>query len=230
MIMNTHVDHERRVMFGESAEAAQIRLEALVKQVEAMMSERVMEVFVAMRRDYRSVLGGAEETQGELLPKAQRLMRKEIMRIIDDIERVFTDVLNGNTVEENPDLGEEDVKNETKEFHSMDQFEDSSISDESFNSWMDEGTNTQLPASKQEPGLAEQLAASNAGKSHSSPATSNPIETISSPARPSPCPDPLDPQKGNPKARNLAAYYETEDENKYQPSSPSRESTPAFAS
>ena len=47
--MNAHVDHQRRVMFVESAEAAQQRLEALVKQVEAMMSERVMEVFVAMR-------------------------------------------------------------------------------------------------------------------------------------------------------------------------------------
>lgn len=192
MIMNTHVDHERRVMFGESAEAAQKRLEALVKQVEAMMSERVMEVFVAMRRDYRSVLGGAEETQGELLPKAQRLMRKEVIRILADVERMFTDVLDGNRGE-NSDIGREDVKSETKEAHSpMDEFETSSLSDECFNSWMDdEGTSlnntkpdAQVPASEEEIGLAEPLAAPSGGNSHSSPATGNPSGILSPTERP----------------------------------------------
>ena len=236
MIMNTHVEHERGVMFGESAEAAQKRLEALVKQVEAMMSERVMEVFVAMRRDYRSVLGGAEESQGELLPKAQRLMRKEIIRILEDIERMFTAVLDGK-VGENSDLGEEDVKKETGEVHStMDEFGDSSISDEAFNSWIDEGTslnktnpNTHVPASEEKIVLAEPSAASSASNSHPPRATSNAMGTLSPRVGPSPCPEPLHLQKGNSNARNLAAYYETEDENKYQPSSPSRDSTPAFA-
>lgn len=194
MIMNTHVDHERRVMFGESAEAAQKRLEALVRQVEAMMSERVMEVFVAMRRDYRSVLGGAEETQGELLPKAQRLMRKEVIRILADIERMFTDVLDGK-MGENSDLSREDVKSETKEAHSpMDEFENSSLSDECFNSGMDEGTclnntnpDAQVPASEEEIGLAEPLAAPSGGSSHSPPATGNPLGILSPPAWLSPC-------------------------------------------
>ena len=186
MIMNTHVDHERRVMFGESVEATQKRLEALVKQVEAMMSERVMEIFVAMRRDNRSVLGGAEETQGELLPKAQRLMRKEIKGILEGIERMFTDVLDGK-VGESSDFGEEDVKNETEEFHStMDEFGDSSISDEAFNSWMDEGTSlnktnpeAHVPMSGEEIGLAEPSAASSASNSHSPRATSNVMGTLS---------------------------------------------------
>lgn len=205
--MNAHVDHQRRIMFAESAEAAQKRLEALVKQVEAMMSERVMEVFVAMRRDYRSVLGGAEETQGELLPKAERLMRKELIRILEDIERMFTDVLDGK-VEENADLEEEYVKNEMS---SSDEFEDSSISDQVFNSWMDEGTSLNdkshdphVPASEEELGLAEPSVAFSANNT-------------------------IHPQKGKPDARNLAAYYETEDETKYQPSSHSRDSTPAYA-
>lgn len=180
--MNAHVDNQRRVMFVESAEAAQKRLEALVKQVEAMMSERVMEVFVAMRRDYRSVLGGAEETQGELLPKAERLMRRELIRILEDIERMFTDVLDGK-VGENADLGEDHVK---KEMSTSDEFENSSISDQAFISWMDEGTSlndrrspdAHVPASEEDLGL------------------------------------PPHPQKGNPDARNLAAYYESEEETK----------------
>lgn len=200
MIMNAHVDHQRRVMFVESAEAAQKRLEALVKQVEAMMSERVMEVFVAMRRDYRSVLGGAEETQGELLPKAERLMRKELIRILEDIERMFTDVLDGK-VEETADLGEKHVK---REMSTGDEFENSSIS------WMDEGTNLNdrsryphVPASEEDLGLAEPSVAFSANDSHSPPL--------------------------KPDARNLAAYYETEEETKSQPSSHSRDTTPAYA-
>lgn len=213
MIMNTHVDHERRVMFGESAEAAQKRLDALVKQVEAMMSERVVEVFVAMRRDYRSVLGGAEENQGDLLPKAQRLMRKDIIRILADIERMFTDVLDGK-MGENSDLGRKEVKSETKEVHSpMDEFEDSILSDECFNSWMDEDTSlnntnsdTQVPASEEEIGPAEPSVASNEGNSHSTPATGNSLGIVSPPAGPSPL------QKGNPTACNLAAYSEAEEE------------------
>lgn len=206
MIMNAHVDHQRRVMFVESAEGAQMRLEALVKQVEAMMSERVMEVFVAMRRDYRSVLGGAEESQGELLPKAERLMRKELIRILEDIERMFTDILDSK-VEETADLGEKHVK---REMSTSDEFENSSISDEAFMSWMDEGNNLNdrsryphVPASEEDLGLAEPSVAFSANDSHSPPL--------------------------KPDARNLAAYYETEEETKYQPSSHSRDSTPAYA-
>lgn len=229
--MNAHVDHQRRVMFVESAEAAQKRLEALVKQVEAMMSERVTEVFVAMRRDYRSVLGGAEETQGELLPKAERLMRKNLIRILEHIEQMFTDVLHGK-VEENADLEEKDVKNEMS---TIDEFEGSSMSDEVFNSWMDEGASSNdrdsdlhAPAPKEEPGLEEPPEALSANNSQSPTAPSNPLRTLSPPAEPSPCLGPLHVQKGNTDARNLAAYYETEDEIKYQPSSPSRDSTPAY--
>lgn len=205
-IMNAHVDHQRRVMFFESAEAAQKRLEALVKQVEAMMSERVMEVFFAMRRDYRSVLGGAEESQGELLPKAERLMRKEVIRILEDIERMFTDVLDGK-VGENADLGEGHVK---EEVWSSDEFENSSISDEASIFWMDEGTNSNdrsrdphVPASEGDLGLAEPSLALSANDCHSPPL--------------------------KPDARNLAAYYETEEETKYQPSSHSQDSTRAYA-
>lgn len=228
--MNAHVDHQRCVMFLESAEAAQKRLEALVKQVEAMMSERVMEVFFAMRRDYRSVLGGAEETHGDLLPKAKRLMRKDLMRTLDNIERMFTDVLDGK-VEENADL-KEDVKNEMS---TIDEFEDSSISDQAFKSWMDEGASLNdknpdlhVPALEEEPNLAEPSVAFSANNSHSLPALSNTLGTLSPSAEPSPCLETLHLQKGNPDARNLAAYYETEDENKYLPSSPSRGSTPAL--
>lgn len=244
--MNAHVDYQRGVMFAESAEAAQKRLEALVKQVEAMMSKRVMEVFVAMRRDYRSVLGGVEETQGELLPKAERLMRKELIRILGDIERIFTDVLDGK-VGESACL-EEEEEQVKKEMSSSDEFETSSISDKIFSSWMDEGTNLNdrspnphVPASSAEEDVcladAERSIAFSANDSHSRSAPPRDhLETQQSPPLAELSPPCLKVpshllQKDNADAprRNLATYYETEDETKYQPSShSSRDSTPAY--
>lgn len=93
--MNLHVDQERHVMFQESADEVQKRLKKLVQSVEETMSNRVDEVFIAMRRDYRSVLGGEEVAQGQVLPKAQRLMRKEVLRIIETVESLFQKVVDG---------------------------------------------------------------------------------------------------------------------------------------
>ena len=97
--MNAHVDQERHVMFQESADEVQKRLQMLVRSVEETMSNRVDEVFLAMRRDYRSVLGVGEDVQGQVLPKVQRLMRKEVMGIIEGVENIFTKVMDGEVDE-----------------------------------------------------------------------------------------------------------------------------------
>ena len=97
--MNAHVDQERHVMFQESGDEVRKRLQNLVRRVEESMSNRVDEVFLAMRRDYRSVLGGGEDVQNQVLPKAQRLMRKEVMRTIEGVESIFMKVMDGETDE-----------------------------------------------------------------------------------------------------------------------------------
>lgn len=141
--MYSHVDNERGVMFQESAEEAQERLEVLVKRAQEIMCERVDEVFRAMRRDYRSVLGGGEDTQGELLPKAQRLMRKEVMKVLEDIEGMFKDVLEGKREDIDQDhtgsSQAEAVKAEERDFE--DDFDDAARSDRLQDSWIDEATN-----------------------------------------------------------------------------------------
>lgn len=86
--MNAHVDQERHVMFQQSADEADRRLIKMVRDTGETMSDRMDEVFVAMRRDYRSVLGGGD-TQGEILPKSQRLLRKEVMTTLDGVEKLF---------------------------------------------------------------------------------------------------------------------------------------------
>lgn len=121
--MNAHVDQERRVMFQESADEVQNRLEALVRSVEETMSQRTDEVFLAMRGDYRSVLGGSENVDGEVLPKAQRIMRKEVMSIIEGVEKMFKKVIGSADEDEELTLNvkDEDVSDEEGGFPDDDQ-------------------------------------------------------------------------------------------------------------
>ena len=91
--MNSHVAQERHTMFQSSAENVKSRLSIMLKELEAFMNDKADEVYLAMRRDYNSVLGGGEVPQnGEILPKAQRLVRKEMMQIIDGVEKVFSKI------------------------------------------------------------------------------------------------------------------------------------------
>ena len=84
--MDSHIAQERHTMFQSSVDNVRNRLNAMVKDLESTMLDKVDEVFVMVRRDYNSVLGEGESPQaGELLPKTQRLVRKEIMRIIDGV-------------------------------------------------------------------------------------------------------------------------------------------------
>ena len=84
--MNSHIAEERHTMFQSSADNVRKRLNTMVKGVETSMHDKADEVFIMVRRDYNSVLGGGEIPQtGELLPKMQRLLRKEVMRIIDGV-------------------------------------------------------------------------------------------------------------------------------------------------
>ena len=86
--MHAHVEQERHVMFQQSADEAKRRLTEMVKAASMTMSDRIDEVFVAMRRDYRSVLGGGD-AEGEILPKSQRLLRKQVTTTLEGVEQLF---------------------------------------------------------------------------------------------------------------------------------------------
>lgn len=108
--MQAHVDQERHVMFQQSADEARHRLVEMVEQVSMTMSDRMDQVLFAMRRDYRAVLGGGE-TQGEILPKSQRLLRKQVMTTLDGVEQLFKKVLGQATDDDwNAEGGEKNLK------------------------------------------------------------------------------------------------------------------------
>ena len=111
-------------MFEASADKVKNSLEGLIKIVEEQLSEKTDEVFVSMRRDYRAVLGAGEVKEGEILPRPQRLCRKEIKGVIEGVQKVFEKVVNGE-LDENDSQTEDvgDGKNREGEDSDVDENE-----------------------------------------------------------------------------------------------------------
>ena len=100
ILMNDHVAQERHVMFQQSAENVREQLVDMVGEVEELMKDKADEVFVSIKRDYRVCLGGHDvQKDGEILPRMQRAVRKEVKRILDGAEEAFMIAL-GLKVEE----------------------------------------------------------------------------------------------------------------------------------
>ncbi|KAL8628455.1 hypothetical protein Q9189_005865 [Teloschistes chrysophthalmus] len=106
-IMTGHVDQNRHTMFRQSVDGVRQQLKKLTKDVEARMNDKTDEVFVAMQRDYRSVLGGGAP-EGQLLPKSERMLRKELLHIVEGVETIFRKVAAGEKVEDDEDEDDED--------------------------------------------------------------------------------------------------------------------------
>ena len=58
------------------------------------LDDKIDEVIIQIKRDYRSVLGGGDMSQvGEVLPRVQRQVRKEIKHMIEDVENMMRKVV-----------------------------------------------------------------------------------------------------------------------------------------
>ena len=107
--MNSHVAHHRLTMFQESADEVRRQLHLLVSEAEEALSEKIDEVFFQVKRDYRSVLGGGDQTkEGEILPKAQRQARKDTMRSIESVEKMMRRVVGLEVDEAEDDTASEE--------------------------------------------------------------------------------------------------------------------------
>jgi len=93
--MASHVDQERHTMFRYATEAVKQRLTQMCRAVEEQMSNKADEVFLQMRRDYMTTIGGAHLSQGDLMSKAERTMRKDVLSILDGADDQFKAVLKG---------------------------------------------------------------------------------------------------------------------------------------
>lgn len=89
------------------------------------MSDKTYEVFVHMARDYQSVVGGRgpkQQQQGIVLPRVQRLVRKEVRKLIGGTERRMKRAI-GVEVEDEDEEEIED-EDETEAEDGMDESEE----------------------------------------------------------------------------------------------------------
>lgn len=68
---------------------SETQLKDMVSSVEETLADKTDEVFMQIKRDYRAVLGGGDAPQGEVLPRVQRLVRKNIKKTIEGAERMM---------------------------------------------------------------------------------------------------------------------------------------------
>ncbi|KAL8889342.1 MAG: hypothetical protein Q9215_003371 [Flavoplaca cf. flavocitrina] len=108
--MSEHVEANQGSMFQASANEVRKQLKDMVSTVEETLADKTDEVFIQIKRDYRAVLGGGDVPQGEVIPRVQRLVRKDIRKTIDGVERSMKIAI-GLEVEEIPDdVQDEDEK------------------------------------------------------------------------------------------------------------------------
>ena len=88
--MREHIENSRNTMFASSCEKVQKRLKKLQSVVREQMENLSDEIFVAINRDYKSVLGGGDLKEGEVMPKWQRDMRRAILHVVNGAEQYFT--------------------------------------------------------------------------------------------------------------------------------------------
>lgn len=99
--MKERIRQASQSMFRESANEVKRQLTDLVHEVEETRADKIDEVFIQIQRDYRSVLGGSDASQGEVIPRVQGQVRKEIKQTIDGVERMMKQVI-GLEVEDTP--------------------------------------------------------------------------------------------------------------------------------
>ena len=158
--MASHVDQERHTMFRYATEAVKQRLTQMCRAVEEQMSNKADEVFLQMRRDYMTTIGGAQLSQGDLMSKAERTMRKDVLSILDDADGQFKAVLKGEVEVvkeeeadhdseqqgENNDNDDSDANSNVKE-EEMPHAESSSAAASLHNSFHDEVSETRARSS-----------------------------------------------------------------------------------
>ena len=92
--MSGHIDCAKNSMFKKSTEEIRKRLSRMLSSVEETISNRTEEVFALIRRDYMAVLGGDPLTQGEFMPKQERMLRNGAKDIIKGYDHVWDELAN----------------------------------------------------------------------------------------------------------------------------------------
>ncbi|KAL8789297.1 MAG: hypothetical protein Q9213_001220 [Squamulea squamosa] len=115
--MTHHIEANRNIMFQASADEIKRQLGEMVKDVEETLADKTDEVFMQIKRDYRAMLGGGDVPQGEVIPRVQLQVRRDIKKTIDGVERMMK-IAVGLKVEDLPNAiedADESTKSEADE-------------------------------------------------------------------------------------------------------------------
>ncbi|KAI9785143.1 MAG: hypothetical protein M1839_000781 [Geoglossum umbratile] len=91
--MSNHVDHAKDIMFKKSTDEVRRHLGKMLSSVQETVANRTEKVFLLIKRDYMSVLGGGSSTQ-ELMPKEERLARRGAEDIVRKYDRDWQELAN----------------------------------------------------------------------------------------------------------------------------------------
>jgi hypothetical protein len=137
--MARHVEEHRQTMFQDSVEKVQNSLQLMLKEAEEKLLNKADELFVQVSRDYRSIFGGGNSVDGEVMSRPQRMMRKSVKKMIDGAEKIFKKTagleVDDDVEDKADDEGDVDMKSEDgddkseKSEHGADKSEKSEDSD-----------------------------------------------------------------------------------------------------
>lgn len=91
-VVQGHIHDVRHTMFTDSTRTVEQALDAMVKAAEETMLAKMDEVFLSVKRDYSSAIVGSSSVTGQALPREQRIVRKEVLDVVEGTERVFKQV------------------------------------------------------------------------------------------------------------------------------------------
>lgn len=91
--MFSEITANKDFMFRTATQIVQEKLSKMCKVVEEQMTDKIDAVFVSMQRDYIQVLGNNPNGAGQLLPKWERSMRRNVEEVIVKSEQAFKEVI-----------------------------------------------------------------------------------------------------------------------------------------
>ncbi|KAF2031640.1 hypothetical protein EK21DRAFT_62781 [Setomelanomma holmii] len=98
--MSREVDRNRRYMFNDATGTVKRHLDAMCRALEDAMEEKADEIYIKMKADYMRVLGGVQVNQAEVMSKADRTLRSEIMSILRGVDAQFEPIARGELADQ----------------------------------------------------------------------------------------------------------------------------------
>ncbi|KAK3064184.1 hypothetical protein LTS18_009470 [Coniosporium uncinatum] len=91
--MAHHIDYARRDMFDKSTEQVRMHLDHMCRQIQDNMELRADQVFLAVERDYTTVIGGVPLPEGYIMPREEKGVRDDVADAIAGSDEQFRKIL-----------------------------------------------------------------------------------------------------------------------------------------